>query len=114
MPGVNLKHCFLDIVEDEIWAHQEAEYDFTVPFDQLNRRFIDLIKFAFSVSHEAKNDFKFPFHIFIRRFFDFDQIEIWVGQGPENVSQCLITTRKHALLNSPIRFWAGPEVDSWL
>ena len=53
MPGVNLKHCFLDIIEDDIWALQEAEYDFIVPFDQLDRGFIDLIKFAFSVSQEA-------------------------------------------------------------
>ena len=52
MPGVHLKHCFLDIIEDEFWAHQEAENDFLVPIDQLNRRFIDLKKFAFSVSQE--------------------------------------------------------------
>ena len=49
VPGVNMKYCFLNIIEDEIWEHQEAENEFLVPFDQLIRRFIDLKKFAFSV-----------------------------------------------------------------
>jgi len=53
LPGVHLKHCFLDIIEDEFWAHLEEEYDFLVLFGKLNCRFIDLKKFAFSVSQEA-------------------------------------------------------------
>ena len=83
MPGVHLKHCFHDIIQDELWPIQEAENAFLVPFDHLNRRFIDLKEVAFSDGQE-ENDFKFPFVNLNHRNFDFIQIAIWVGQGPEN------------------------------
>ena len=63
---------------------QEAENDFYVPFDHLNRRFIDLKKFAFSSGQEEKNDFKFPIAYLNHLFFDVTQLAIWAGQVVEN------------------------------
>ena len=79
-----LQHRFLDLTKVEFWVCQEAESDFYVPFDHLNRSFTDLKKVMFSVRQELENDFKVTFDKLNHCFFDFTQIKFWSVQEAEN------------------------------
>jgi len=57
VPGVHLNHRFLEPTIVEFWACQEAENDFEMHFDHLNRH---ITKVTFSVGQETENDFKVP------------------------------------------------------
>jgi len=52
-----LKQRFLDFTQVALWAGQEEENVFPVPYDHLKYRILDHTKVEFWACQEAKNDF---------------------------------------------------------